>query len=370
MVPHDRLSRCYGTLLQTLHYLAPATVWFYRLHLLFLLFVGLVGGAIVYAIEADIPPHHYIDCAFIMTGAVTGGGLQTFDVAPLAGGSQALIFIASLIGGSVFLSAAPATYRRIVIWRAARLALRCTTDRDPRLAGYLTTHLEYRALGWVRALVLIYWAAVQIAVWLALGTYFAVFPGAAALAVRSGVGPLWFSAFVTVTGFANVGLVPLVSGRSSGGECQTHHPASLVFPACSPTASRSSAVTTLPCCCSAWSLSWATPCTPSRCTASWRLSERRVLGAMTRHCSTSLSGRAASTRTSSQPSRYSAQACCRGTESRNFALPALLQTAAVFAANAFLIALQWVTYSATNAGLPVYEAYPGHVRSLVSFFQV
>lgn len=47
-----------------------------------------------------------------------------------------------------------------------------------------------------------------------------------------------------------------------------------------------------------------------------------------------------------------------------------MQTIAVLSSNVFLAVFQWVVYSATCASLPVYADYPGHVRSLVSFFQV
>jgi hypothetical protein len=200
-----------------LQFIAPAEAKFYRIHLLYIVLVLLVGGAVVYGIEGSPTSYAYIDCAFIITACVTGGGLQTLDVTPMSGGSQAVLFIATIIGGIVLLSVVPATYRRFIIRRAARTALTSGPNRaaaSARVQAYLGTQLEYRALGWVRALTLTYWAGIQLCIWLALGWYFSVFAGSAALQERSRVGPWWFSAFVTATGFANVGLVMLVSSGS------------------------------------------------------------------------------------------------------------------------------------------------------------
>ena len=203
-------ATCCSALALAREYIAPAKAWFYRAHLFYILGFAIVGGSIVYGIQGSAAPYHYIDCIFIMMSAVTGCGLQTFDMSPMHEGSKVVIFLAALLGGSVFVSITPATYRRFVIWRAARIALHCSTGKEPRLASYLNTHLEYRALGWVRLLVILYWAGVQVVVWLSLGTYLSVYPESAALAARSRMSPFWFSAFIANTGFANVGLVPLV----------------------------------------------------------------------------------------------------------------------------------------------------------------
>lgn len=214
MVSQTTAAACYNSLLLAREYFALASAWFYRVQLVYILCIAFVGGSIVYGVQGSAAPYNYIDCAFIMTSAVTGCGLQTFDMTPMHSGSKVAIFMAALVGGSVFVSVTPSTYRRLVIWRAARVALRCSTGKEPRLAAYLSTHLEYRALGWVRLLVLLYWASVQLVVWLSLGIYLSVYTGAATLSERSGMSPVWFSAFIANMGFANVGLVPLVRRES------------------------------------------------------------------------------------------------------------------------------------------------------------
>ena len=205
-----RPARCFEAITKMIFLLASPSTIFYRAHLLYIVVICVLAGAFIFAIEGSgTAPFHYIDCIFIVTAAVTGGGLQTFDITHSRIGSQVVIVLVTLCGGVVFLSVVPVTYRRVIIWRASRDALGCHTGLEPRLSEYLGTHLEYRALGWIRVITLTYWAVSQVVVWLALGTYLSVFPGSAALASQANV--WWFAWFISTAAFANTGLVPLVS---------------------------------------------------------------------------------------------------------------------------------------------------------------
>jgi Trk-type K+ transport system membrane component len=174
---------------------------FFRLHLLYFILLGEVGAVAIYLLEGARLP--FIDVLFTCNSAVTVTGLATIDVASLTRASQAIILILIVAGGTALASAAPVLIRRHYFEAKAAEAVEDPVERG-RILDEQTT--EYRALNKILVLVLLYWAVVQLVVFVGVGIAIVTDDGLAALMDRNGVSGWWWAFFHALSSFSNAGL--------------------------------------------------------------------------------------------------------------------------------------------------------------------
>jgi hypothetical protein len=83
---------------------------FFRVILIWLLFWGFIGGAVISALSPGIS---YLDGFFQAISALTGTGICSVEIRALSTGSLIVIYILMYFGGSCILLLPPMLYRRV-----------------------------------------------------------------------------------------------------------------------------------------------------------------------------------------------------------------------------------------------------------------
>jgi Trk-type K+ transport system membrane component len=205
--PDSPLPPSSSLLLARLHSLrawaaSHARLNFFRAHLLYFVVVGHVGAVALYLLEGPsrLP---FVDALYTSFSALCVTGLLATDTQALTVASQVVLVLLILAGGVVLASAVPVIMRRRYVARTVLAAVKGDAAECARILKEEST--EYRALGWVLAIVTTYWVGVQLLVFLVLTV--AVLtdaPVSLGLAAR-GINPYWWSFFHSVSSFGNAG---------------------------------------------------------------------------------------------------------------------------------------------------------------------
>ena len=172
---------------------------YFRAHLLYFLLLSFVGGVAIYLIEGRSAP--FVDTLFMAVSASTVTGLATLDLPSMHLGSKIVILVLLVVGGNVFMSAAPVLLRRHYFVRA--LASRYA-DEEERAAAR-ESQIEYRALGIVLRVVAAYIIVAEGVAFLILGCYFQWAP--AGIEARGpDINPWWLAIYIATSSFSNAGL--------------------------------------------------------------------------------------------------------------------------------------------------------------------
>ena len=173
---------------------------FFRLHFLYFVILGHIGAILIYCIE-DFR-YSYIDCLYMTYSAVCMVGLASLDVSLLSIYSQVILMILVLLGGVVLASVVPVLLRRYYFEEKAAKAIQNEEERK-NILEELT--IEYRALGYIRNIVLIYWIVVQLGLFLILGLCLHYDPAIQELMNKKQVNSWWWALFHIITAFNNAG---------------------------------------------------------------------------------------------------------------------------------------------------------------------
>ena len=185
---------------------------YYYATLLYLLVVALLGGATIYSLELNRGAGvSYLSCFYTVASAVTVTGLVALDTSTLSNGSNVVIFVCILLGGTVVGSASMPLMR---LWHlhsvleARRREAGCGKDCVP--AGvdkdiWAGRVLLRNSLAVGSRVIIAYWACVQIMVFAILAIYTAQSSGVRTFLASRNVDPLWFSGFHAVSSFNNAG---------------------------------------------------------------------------------------------------------------------------------------------------------------------
>lgn len=189
---------------------------YYHFHLVYLIVLALIGAAIVMGIEDAVSDPtlsdgtnrvraNYIDALFTTVSAVTMTSLTVWVTETMQTGSQVIIFILMLMGGSVFVAIATPLVRLRNMSRAfAALP-------QSEIAGGSALHTEYMlrasALKATAVVTVVYWVGVQGFGVVVLLVYFAASPSAAAILAGRNISATWWAFFHIASSFGSCGFV-------------------------------------------------------------------------------------------------------------------------------------------------------------------
>lgn len=173
---------------------------YFRLHFLYFVLLGHISAISLYCIENF--QYSYVDCLYMAYSAVCMVGLASLDVAKLTIASQIVLMFTVLLGGVVLSSVVPVLIRRFYFEAKAAEAIDNEDERKKVLQDLST---EYRALGYIRNIVLIYWFTVQLGTFLLLGIAIVSDSDTVTIMDQRNVNPWWWALFHAVTSFNNAG---------------------------------------------------------------------------------------------------------------------------------------------------------------------
>lgn len=189
--------------IRSLHELAGA-VTYTQVHLLAFSVMSILGGLAIFLLE-----HHvsFADALYTAVSAVCVTGLITLDTATLSVASQVVIFVLIFLGGGVLWSVVPVLVRRFYFRRALRAEISRLALSPNAFQDILRQEIEYRALGWVRTIVLAQVFLWPLCVGTILGAYFSFSSPSNGLSMLSenNLNPWWFSFFLSFSAFGNAG---------------------------------------------------------------------------------------------------------------------------------------------------------------------
>ncbi|KJE95905.1 hypothetical protein CAOG_006299 [Capsaspora owczarzaki ATCC 30864] len=172
---------------------------YYRIHFLYIFLVALLGGIAVYLSElyASSGTISFVDAIFMSTSAVTQTGLSSVDVAELHQGTQAVLIIVMMFGGSMIMTVAPVIMRKFYFRKQLR---------RHHIESYRKDLAEYNALNALLRIVPILWGTCLISFYLMLYIYCIANDGAIQVMEANNQTTAWFALFQTVSAFHNCGL--------------------------------------------------------------------------------------------------------------------------------------------------------------------
>ena len=171
---------------------------YFRVHLLYIFFLALIGAVVVFFIEDDCA---FIDALFMATSASCVTGLVTVNFAAWKLGSQITICLLMLLGSTVLTSIVPVLIRRHYMLKAASRVFPDARERD----AALNSEIEYCSLGWVAGIALAYFTVVQLTTAIFWGLYFTLSEDGAAVMAKNNVNAWWWGFLQSVAGFSNAG---------------------------------------------------------------------------------------------------------------------------------------------------------------------
>eukprot|EP01132_Coremiostelium_polycephalum_P004098 gene4098-5127_t len=105
--------------------------YYFRLHFIYFIVVGFIGGCIITATEARHSRPAFIDSLFLSYSAITNTGLITVDISKLSAVTQSIVMILMQLGSAVILTIPIIVIRRYYLRRAYQnRSVLTPTDRD------------------------------------------------------------------------------------------------------------------------------------------------------------------------------------------------------------------------------------------------
>ncbi|KAF2150785.1 TrkH-domain-containing protein [Myriangium duriaei CBS 260.36] len=149
----------------------------------------------------------YTDSLFLVTSAMTLAGLNTINLSTINTFQQVMLFLLTLAGSAIFVSAFVVQFRRRAFVRKFEDIIKenhghpisSSEDVRDRLGG-----VEYRAVCLLSWLVPLYFISWQVISCIGLGAYVAMHR--ADTARQNGMNPFWVGAFNAVSAFNNNGM--------------------------------------------------------------------------------------------------------------------------------------------------------------------
>ena len=172
---------------------------FFWFHLGYFIFMGLLGGLILWGLEDNLS---YLDGLFVATSAVCVTGLSSADFSTFSTNGQVLVLVWIFSGGLVMISLIPVLIRLIFAkFRHRFLDLISNIDDYQEL----TTQAQ-RILKILLITISTYIVTIQLIAFIIMGAYLAADSSANSVMRANGVhNPWWWSLFHTASSFQNAG---------------------------------------------------------------------------------------------------------------------------------------------------------------------
>lgn len=172
---------------------------FFWFHLGYFIFMGLLGGLILWGLEDNLS---YLDGLFVATSAVCVTGLSSVDFSTFSTNGQVLVLVWIFSGGLVMISLVPLLLRLIFAkYRHRFLHLVSNIDDYQEL----TTQAQ-RILKILLITIATYIVTIQLIAFIIMGIYLSADSSAKAVMRANGIdNPWWWSLFHTASSFQNAG---------------------------------------------------------------------------------------------------------------------------------------------------------------------
>ena len=187
---------------------------YYRLHFLYYIVTGFLGGCIIYGIERN----HGISATFVNSlftsySSLCVTGLTVVETSVFTTGTKVVITILSQMGSMVLMSTVPLIVKRLYLRRTYGNEINeyYPQSLEPVLnEALMNVHdrkiLEYHAMGKLLKLIFIYIAAVYILAFAVLSIYL-TYSYAHVIVLAYGVAsPVAFASFHVISAFTNSGM--------------------------------------------------------------------------------------------------------------------------------------------------------------------
>ena len=194
----EQVRMMLGFAWRTIVLLIPKANYFWG-HLIYIIFMSLLGGLILWGLEDGI---WYLDSLFVAASAVCVTGLSTVDFSVFSVSGQVLVLVWIQFGGLIMLSMAAPIARLIFHYRT----------KDPRDGFEVMSPQTVRILKIVIATIVSYLVVVQLLAFIILGAYLSADDAANAVMKANGVhNPWWWALFYTMSAFQNAGFALMSS---------------------------------------------------------------------------------------------------------------------------------------------------------------
>jgi Trk-type K+ transport system membrane component len=205
---------------------------YFYIHVLFFIFIGLLGGLALFIIENYIKPNRfmsitYIDAWFVAASCVYSCGLTTFDFARLSTHSQMLLMILTILGG-ITVSTLPALvikaqthkhesgpkvdddHSAFLLRRESERSIECSIEAKIKISRLPTAEqLCYRAYVYCLILIPLTCLTIYLGAFIAIGCWLQMKYQPSQL--RQDGQPInsWYATLIiTISGFNQNGLAP------------------------------------------------------------------------------------------------------------------------------------------------------------------
>lgn len=192
-------------------YIWPHLNYFW-LHIIYITFLSLFGGALVYWNERDNPYYEeegrkrltYIDASLSACSAATSTGLATIDFWGLSTGSQVIHLILTQLSSSVFIASMTAFIRRLSlsVWLSKHPQRECREKDNIIYCHDALLKLGLTLLAFNLFFILFFFILITIYSTTAVNNILS----------KGGVNPTWFSFFTVVCAFNQSGFALLKEG--------------------------------------------------------------------------------------------------------------------------------------------------------------
>jgi Trk-type K+ transport system membrane component len=175
---------------------------YYRIHLLYYLFLGFLGSVIIYGIENG--RFAYVDCLFQAFSAVCVTGLITIDTSQMKLGSTIVLYVLLFLGSTVMMACVPPFIRRYYFDDTIKTEIENLPEGEAELIKK-QRGIEYSALTYVILITFCYCILLQLIFGIMWGIYFTFASTPIQIMARNNVNPFYFGFFQSTSSFANGG---------------------------------------------------------------------------------------------------------------------------------------------------------------------